>query len=353
MGFGVTSYSPPAVGILSANVAALRQSEDIQNQSNAAVYQFRYDAFKKATVAIDANKLLDDYIDPINELKVDIQDEGKKSVFTTYPKYYSSSALAESAVVSIYGISLSDRQALYNLVGLSPAVGTIAEGSSVGTFDASNDPITGTVEFQENSSGVGNINVTLSSIDGVPVVGKNMNVVVGVTSYTVAITDITYVGKGQIYDDIIVISYYPDMEPPDGSSDNPYADNEQIILDSNNEGVGVSNTYYKNSLESDSYGDFVPHLSESLPLIGDVYAFDTSSNSSGASRISDDVNEVGTTRVGIDSYVDGSTTVKGMKKDYSLSLWSDARSSQNNLDLIAGYEAAISVLEDPSMGGPF
>ena len=174
------------------------------------------------------------------------------------------------------------------------------------------------------------------------------------------ITDCTstdFVGTGEIYDDNIILTFYPNLEPANTGTQNPLQPENLIPLTSSNEGQGVANTFYKNSLTNPGGG---PVPSENLPS-GVVHTTSNSPSSKGTvfayngsnSTVNNQISDIISKRTELSDPNSSSNVIKGDKKGYAQNVWmiskSDSDLSQRQTDIAT----AIAILEDPTYGGPY
>jgi len=386
MGFAVTTYSDGAVGILSARIISLDQTLNLpESVTQLQVDEDRYNLFKNPASTID-QKLLTSFVDPINTNKSDIVTAGGKSVWSANEKVYSSQADATTALETLVGAVtnkdcvISDRQVLtvLNFSGTAGGViGTITNPANPPAGSASigvavvQGGVTGKLDFAVNTTAgttgraivrdvAGGFFVT-GTVGESGVTGLNTVFIGGQDYYP---TSISYIGLGEVHQDVDVFHFYPNLEPPDPNVDDIFGSAENRILTSSNTGVGFANTFFPNGLNTSLtaptpvLGVFVQATS-SVPAIGDVYTFDTST--SGGTTALNTINTerqaiedlrfgvVSTpTDVGIGSFNAASVVVKGMKKSHAVNTWSGKRMRVVANDDKGGYQAAIQVLTDPT-----
>ena len=386
MGFAVTTYSDGAVGILSARIISLDQTLNLpESVTQLQVDEDRYNLFKNPASTID-QKLLTSFVDPINTNKSDIVTAGGKSVWSANEKVYSSQADATTALETLVGAVtnkdcvISDRQVLtvLNFSGTAGGViGTITNPANPPAGSASigvavvQGGVTGKLDFAVNTTAgttgraivrdvAGGFFVT-GTVGESGVTGLNTVFIGGQDYYP---TSISYIGLGEVHQDVDVFHFYPNLEPPDPNVDDIFGSAENRILTSSNTGVGFANTFFPNGLNTSLtaptpvLGVFVQATS-SVPAIGDVYTFDTST--SGGTTALNTINTerqaiedlrfgvVSTpTDVGVSSFNAASEKVKGLKKAHAVGTWSGKRMRVVATSEKGGYQAAIQVLTDPT-----
>ena len=164
-----------------------------------------------------------------------------------------------------------------------------------------------------------------------------------------------------MYKDIIITETFPNLEPPNASSNNPKGNPQYKILSGSTNGIGAGLTFHPNCVNG-AYDDFV-YSDDTLPVIGTVLAFDGASNSSGLSSITSLRAEIkslrginssdSNVRTGIASYVGAGSTVKNRKSSFAVNMWSLERSKVQGASQISNNNTAISILSDPAFGGPY
>lgn len=351
MGFAVTTYAgtTPVVGLLSASSNSQQELLALSSiNTTLGTNKDRYDQWLQPCVALD-NRVITE-LTSINTSKSSIVTNGNSTVFEAHPKYYSTSSTAINAATTLYNGTLSTVQAANNLNFIGINVKT-ATNFSVGTVVSSATGGSGTVSIQ-NTSQIGNpFNVVVQDVTGS--FGIGATVYLAGIAFT-ALGSLDYVGSGQVYNDNVIVTYYPDLEPANTSVDNPFADLQLKILSNSTKGIGVANTFYPNSLEnaSNPNGNFVDS-DDSINSIGRVYAFNTISGSTQKSNIDNLIVSVTSGRSGITSYNNGSSTIKGYKKGASVNIWSLEKTDVDIQATINTNNAAIGILKDPANGGPY
>ena len=175
-------------------------------------------------------------------------------------------------------------------------------------------------------------------------------------------TSIEYIGLGSIFNDIDVFTFYPNLEPPDPNQENPFGNLSNVIVDTSNAGNGIANTFFPNGLNTStnaptpSLAEFV-QTSTSIPTIGEVYTFNTTSGSSQVSNINAQQQIIKDLRfgvvtdsndVGVGSFDAAGIIVKTSKKGFAVNTWSGKRMRVVAANDKTGYETAIQILSDPS-----
>jgi len=388
MGFAVTTYSDGAVGILSARIISLDQTLNLpESVTQLQVDEDRYNLFKNPATTID-QKILTSFVDPINTNKADIVTAGGKSVWSANEKVYSSQADATTALETLVGAVtnkdcvISDRQVLTVLnfngtassgigteeVPANPPAGSASIGAAViqggvtGKLDFAVSTTAGTTgrAIVRDVTG-GDFTAGTPGVVGPPSSGVGTITIGGAEYYA---TSISYIGLGEVHQDVDVFHFYPNLEPPDPNVDDIFGSAENRILTSSNTGVGFANTFFPNGLNTSLtaptpvFGVFV-QASSSVPAIGDVYTFDTSTTGGTTA-----LNTINTERqaiedlrfgvvstpndVGVSSFNSASEQVKGLKKAHAIGTWSGKRMRVVATSEKGGLQAAIQVLSDPT-----
>jgi hypothetical protein len=346
MGFAVTSYSPSVVGLLSARVASSQELINLNNgQTTLGVNSDRYSAILEPCQVMDGKVV--DYLNDITTDKTSIFSLGSISNFTTYPKYYSDTSSANSATGSIFGNTLTSTEAMSNL-NFSALSVTSATTFSAGVAVSSSSGGTGVVAITSTSSVGIAFSVIVKSVSGSFGIGSTVYLGSPGVAFT-TLSSLNYVGTGKIYSDNVIITYYPDLEPANTSVESPFEDEQFRVLTNSNKGLGVANTFYTNSLS----GGSIVYSDDSISQIGEVFAFDTVTGASIKSNIDSLISDISLNRTGITSYNDGSSTIKGYKKGYSVNIWSLKKTNVNLESDISDLQAAINILNDPANGGPY
>ena len=346
MGFAVTSYSPSVVGLLSAQVASSQELLNLNSgQTTLGVNEDRYSLFLEPCEVMD-DKVID-FLSDINANKTSIVNLGTISNFNTYPKYYSDTSSANSATGSVFGNTLTSTEAMSNL-NFSALSITSATTFSAGIAVSSSSGGTGVVAITSTSSVGIAFSVIVKSVSGSFGIGSTVYLGTPGVAFT-ALSSLNYVGTGKIYLDNVIITYYPDLEPANTSVQNPFEDEQFRVLNNSRKGLGVANTFYSNSVS----GGSIVNSNDTISQLGEVFAFDTVSGSSVKSSIDSLVSNIGINRSGITSYNNGSSTIKGYKKGYSVNIWSLKTSNVNLQNDINATQAAINILNDPANGGPY
>ena len=346
MGFAFTSYNPPVIGLLSAQVVSSQELLDLNSgQTTLGVNEYRYSLFLNPCEVMDGKVI--DFLNDINTDKNSIVSLGDFSNFSTHPKYYELKSEANNATQNIFGSVLTSTEEMSNLNFSSLDV------KSSTTFSAG-------VAVSSASGGSGVVAITTTSSVGVAfsVIVKSVSESFGIGSTVylgspgvafTGLSSLNYVGTGKIYPDTTIITYYPDLEPANPSVQNPFGNEQFRVLNNSRKGLGVANTFYSNSVS----GGSIVNSNDTISQLGEVFAFDTVSGSSVKSSI-DSLNvNIGINRSGITSYNNGSSTIKGYKKGYSVNIWSLKNSNVNLQNDINAKQAAIQILNDPANGGPY
>ena len=391
MGFAVTTYfdpaapaNPVAVGILSSRISSLDQTLNLPEEATQTQVDLdRYNLFKNPSEKID-EKCLSIFVDPINAKKNQIEEKGDFETFIGAPQYYGSESAALSALETVYGTHTSttgvysSRQAVVRLTfvggtgpgGLTPPT---LSSQSVGTAVSFDNPSpsgqsASGILLQPFSAVAGvTTHALVRDTSGIFIAGVGNTITFGTpgVGFTQA-TAVEYVGMASVFDDVMVVTQFPYIEPTINiDQDNPLGDRKTVLLTNSNEGIGFANTFFANGLSTsrlapspvlDQFVTIEGTTFGKVPLIGDVFAFDTSANTGSATSITDLRTEIGTLRVGtgsgnnigVTSFQNAAAAVKQQKKGHAVNYWSGKR-----MDLIAQqdkntFQTAIDILTDPS-----
>lgn len=352
-GFAITSYDgmTPAIGILSAQSGSI---SELQNPSIQApkttleINQDRYNLFLKPVKNIDDQ--LVKKLNSINNDKQIIADTATHSYWLSNKKTYGSESAARSGAESIFGDTLTSSEGMTRLLMAAPlANGSVSAGIALTQLNGA----AGTVAITQSYSLGSPFEIIVKSVSGAFGIGS-------VYSPVGVITDCTstdFVGTGEIYDDNIILTFYPNLEPANTGTQNPLQPENLIPLTSSNEGQGVANTFYKNSLTNPGGG---PVPSENLPS-GVVHTTSNSPSSKGTvfayngsnSTVNNQISDISSKRTELSDPNSSSNVIKGDKKGYAQNVWmiskSDSDLSQRQTDIAT----AIAILEDPTYGGPY
>jgi len=395
MGFAVTDYSEngdtPLIGLLRARKQSNTDQLNLSlGDTTLGVNSDRYDKVLVPSKVIDEkidNALHDIGLDivSVRKGKERVQRNADADVFNTAQKFYQSESAAKDAVTAIFQHSgdgtttiLSSADAGKSLLfsannvssffssggtGFSLSVGseitqpgvgataivaiqTSRSQSDSGSFRVIVKPETiGT--FTYNQSGVGNT-IFISPSGGTPG-----------TAFTDLSSQIEYVGMGSVYRDDVIVHEYPKLEPVDSSADTPFDGEEFNLISSiRNLGVGVGNTFYRNGSDDSSIPSFNEEVSwgsGKIPsFIGDVFAYDSSSiDSSYTNEISAGLATVKYWREQVDTLNPNANTLKGMKKDFAVNVWSLSKSESKMAADNANIDSLITILENEEYGGPY
>lgn len=347
MGFAVTSYpnTTPLVGLFSSQVKSQKDLLAVNSgQTTLGIQTYRYNQILEPCRAID--QIVVGHLDNINSDKSTIVSTADGDNFYDHEQYYASSAAAQAATETLFNGVISIYETCTNLIFTAASVKT-TPSFSVGTAVSSASGGTGIVVIERTPSvGVG-FSVILRNVNGSFGVGAT----VYVGNPGVAFTDLgssNFVGSAEIYDDIVIQSYYENLEPPDVSVDNCFIPSTTIILTNANRGQGVANTFYQNSLE----GGSIVHSTTANNSKGRVFTFDVTSGSSEKSTIDSEIATITSSRTSLTTPNNSSSTLKGYKKGYSVNQWTLQKTSNSNQQ-ISDLESAISILEDTQYGGPY
>lgn len=344
VGFGTFGLPNQYYGGVAGNLQAQVNSFSVYENQSRDIYQERYDAILVPCEAVD-DKIVADYLTPINTKKASIQTKGQSSVWIANPQTYVSPAAALSAIETIYQEcnTGNDDQAC-TVIGISSFPGF---GGTVGTIvtQGSTDPISGEVTIVARGT---------VSFTGSPMVLQDVEgtfttlypLTVGVTSIG-APTAISYTGLTHIREDVIMVTEFPSLEPPDDSVDNPYQGDTYPNLDANTNGVGAAQTFFPNAIDTIAGGN--PTIASAQDY-GKVY---TTSSTTNNNQINTLDSEVVSLRVGIATYNDSANVIKEIKTSYAVAVWSYDKGNALNTATLSKYQNAVNILNDPAIGGPY
>ena len=341
MAFGV-KYDNEAQGILNANIASLDQSFVGQSVGiTLATNQFRYNLFFGPSQQID--QLILDAMGSSNTTKGSIVTNGSVSNFLANPIYYGSESAAESGVQAIFGTAgeagtsgVLSNVTSYFAVGFSTLSPISFSAGASASFNGANF---GTNVWDINTdAGI----FAIKDWDKSATVSIGDTITVGGVDATV--DSIQYVGVGEVYQDIVAVSSFPNLEPPDPNAESPLAGGQTISLSGSNKGVGVSNTSYPGGVVGGSFGNLAD-VQGGLTRLDDVLAFDTTSGSGAASAISADRTTIGGFRGTMSTQSQNGSTIKELKKEYAINIWMLENSGTKNLNSKTQFQGAIDVLD--------
>ena len=373
MGFAVTTYSDDAVGILSARIVSLDQTlNQPEKGTQVEVDEDRYEMFRGPAEKMDKN-ILSKFVDPINVLKQDIVNVGTESLFFANKAVFNSETDANNAVETTFGSHsandgvISDREALAYLTftaGFDPISGlptppAVSVSAGTAVTMAPDGDVNGIVAFDFNATPGVTTHLVIESVkEGVFAAGIANTVFFGPVNIGAGFTPPSaaqFVGRADIYNDIDVFTYYPNLEPPDPDQELIFSNQVNVIVDNSNAGDGFANTFFPNGLSTETgaptptLGNFV-NVSGSIPLLGKVFAFDASTSAGTAAQntINTKRTDIDEFRVGIVSFNGAAIVTKQQKKGHAVNTWSGKRMRVVATNDKADYEAAIQVLTDPS-----
>lgn len=343
VGYGSFGLPNQYYGGVAGNLEAQVNSFGTYTNQSKDIYKERYDAILEPCEAVD-DKIVADYLVPINTKKSSIQTKGQASVWIANPQTYASTGAALGAIETVYQESNTDNDnqacTVVGIATMSGFGGTVGTVVTQGTTDSEGEvTITarGTVSFTGSP-------MVLQDVEGTFTTTSSLNV--GVTSIG-APTTISYTGLTRIRADVIMVTEFPSLEPADDSVDNPYQGDTYPLLDANTNGVGAAQTFFKNAIDTIAGGN--PTISYAQDY-GKVY---TTSSATNNSQIDTLDSEIVTLRSGIGTYNDGANVIKEMKTSYAIAMWSYERGNRINTDTLSRYQNAANILKDPSIGGPY
>jgi len=226
-GFGTFGLPNGYYGGVVGNISALVSIGDTDNNFSRNVNQERYDDILVPCQAID-DKIVDDYLEPINTKKQSIQQLGHSGTWIGAGATYTTTTDAINAISPIYQNchTTNDNQACA-VIGFGTYVGGVSAtvGAAVSQLISSDPDV--------YASGV----VSISTVAGTRVVVENVvgtfaisgagssgglgNVTIGGVDYERA-DSLFYTGMTKIREDVTMVTKYPHLEPSDDGEDNPY-----------------------------------------------------------------------------------------------------------------------------------
>ena len=360
MPFGVTTYQDReagqysgAVGLLQAENLSLRQNfETSIKMDTLGINSFRYDLYKQPTEVID-ERIQSVYLEPIRDKKNNIISLGGYSEAQNNMEYFSSSSAALSALETLYGAPsandgvISKRQTISSLVwtGAGNTLGiNVSAGDSIKTVGS------------ETGFGVAlfSVSASVGQAARVDVQDVSGNIGAGVSFFVDDVeqsgsgaTSLEFAASGEVYEDAVIVLYYPSLHPPDAGAANPLFNPQFKVLPVNGtDGLGSGHTYYRNSIQG-TYGSFPACNDSSFPvLLNDVYTVTTN-----ATAIANDRSDIDALRgtditTGIQSYVGAGSTLKETRQEFAINQWSLVKNGQQTQSRINANEAAIAILKN-------
>lgn len=335
-GFAVTDYNPPAVGILSARLGSLQSTDIAVNKDiTLGVNSDRYQTFLTPSQNVDQFALND--LDTINSKKLEIVGLGDDDTFYGAQSLFGNSTDATNAVNNIYGADIITSVGVasaitfgVNAIFVAGRFLTQANGAAAKIIATQSATTVALV----SSTGIGTtaFNTTDQCRVGTSTVNSDNSTIVGVPA------SISLAGFGNINQDRITISTYPNLEPININVDNPYSGQTVNTLGAGNTGLGFGNTFLPNT------GSF----------IGTVFAFDTTADVGAATSITNISNEItNTLRIGVTTFTNTVNIIKPYKVSFAINVWSLDRSKLENNLAMDGLSTAIGILNDPQFGGPY
>ena len=343
-GFGTFGLSNNYFGGVAGNLEAQVVAFGTYTNDSRDIYQGRYDDILAPCEAID-DKIVTDYLVPINTRKQTISTLGQSSGWLSNQQTYVSSSAALSAIETIYQDSNTDNDnqactvvGIASIPGFGGSAGTLV---TQGVEDPETSEVTitasGTVSFTGSPMVLQDVQGTFTTLHPLTIGGVESG----------APSAISYTGLTHIREDVVMVTHFSSMEPPDDSVDNPYANDNYPLLDANTDGVGAAQTFFPNAIDTIAGGN--PTIASAQDY-GKVY---TTSSTTNNNQIDTLESEILTLRSGISSYNDSANVLKELKTSYSLAIWSYERGNRLNDEELAKYQNAINILRDPSIGGPY
>lgn len=346
-GFAVTTYEglTPAVGILSAQSKSIDELNNSSLEAPASTLQInidRYNLFSEPTENVDDQLVIK--LDAIRTNKTSLVNTSTHAVWVGNKQTYASENDARSAAETVFGDTLTESEGMTRLLMVAPSVsGSISAGAGVSQINGAE----GTIQVTQSYTAGSPFELIVRDVTGSFGIGS-------VFSDVGVITDCSgtdFVGTGRIYPDNVVITFYPNLEPPNSNVDNPLNPEELPLLDSGNSGVGVANTYYKNSLTTPASGPNSGLVYSTDPVndIGYVYV-----NGDGQTpTISNLIANIGTGSSDVVPPNTANDLIKNIKKGYAINVFMLSRTNTLLDQRQADLRTAVGILEDPQYGGPY
>lgn len=147
------------------------------------------------------------------------------------------------------------------------------------------------------------------------------------------------VAYGTVYEDTLLSLAYPNLENGDYNTDNPIENGSDVEVNSGNAGIGKENTFSQNS------GTQLGYVFGITNTIGICAGYATSINNL--------IQDIASLRSGISTYISSSNLIKGYKHSQQLDYWSLNKISDNLESTINANNSILSILNNPSSGGPY
>lgn len=399
MGFAVTDYSAngdtPLIGLLRARKQSNTDQLNLSlGDTTLGVNSDRYDKVLVPSKVIDEKiddalhdsglRSPDRDIVSVRKGKERVQTNANADVFNTAQKFYQSESAAKDAVTAIFQHSgdgtttiLSSADAgkslLFSANNVSSFFSSGGTGFTLNVGSEITQPGVGATAIvaiqtsrSQSDSGSFRIIVKPETI-GTFTAGVGNTIFISPsggtpgTAFTDLSSPIEYVGMGSVYRDDVIVHEYPKLEPVDSSADTPFDGEEFNLISSisnSNLGVGVGNTFYRNGSDDSSIPSFNEEVSwgsGKIPsFIGDVFAYDPSAiDSSYTDEISAGLATVKYWREQVDTLIPNANTLKGMKKDFAVNVWSLSKSESKMAADNANIDSLITILENEEYGGPY
>ena len=360
-GFGSFGLPNEFYGGVVGNFTAIIGSSTTTSNVSRDLNQGRYNDILVPCKVVD-DKVLDDYLNPMNTKKQSIKQLGHFGTWVGAAKTYTSKDDARNAISPIYqNCHTTNDNEVCTVLGFGTVIGgvTVVVGAAVSQQTSENDP------FNPGSTTYASGSVSISTAGGgyVVVEGVSGDFVSSGAGSSTGLGDVTvngveigrpsyvvYTGMTKIREDVTMVTSYPNLEPANDSVDNPYSGDTYPLLDSSTSGTGYGQTFFKNAIDTGAGGN--PTIG-GADNYGKVYTFDTSSASSVNNSIDTLDSEVVTLRAGMVSYTSTSNVIKPTKISYAVNIWSYDRGNNLVTGKNAEYQNVIDVLSDPSIGGPY
>ena len=352
-GFAITSYEgkTPAIGLLSAQAASiteLQTSSIVAPKTTLEINQDRYNLFLKPVENIDGQVV--NKLNNISSNKQDIVSAATHANWSSNRQTYESESAARSGAESLFGDTLTSSE---GMTLLTMAAATSSATYSAGIAITQIGGAEGVLDITQSTSPGSTFELIVRNVTGSFGIGS----VFGPVGVITDCTSIDFVGTGRLYDDEVVLTYYPNLEPPNTSTENPFSPEQLVPLTNSNKGTGVANTSYVNALSNPGDG---PVISKNLPAglvhinsgslneLGTVYAYSGSNSTVDTAK-----SNITSKRTEVSDPNNSSDVIKGDKKGYATNVWMISKSDSNLVSRKTAIQTSITILEDPQYGGPY
>lgn len=346
-GFAVTTYEgkTPAVGILSAQTQSIDELNNpsiVPPSTTLEINQERYAMFLEPCQNIDAQIVV--RLNQITTDKTALVQNSSHPNWVANKQTFPSESAAQSAAETAFGDTLTESEGMTRLVMISPSTsGTVSAGAALTQVNGA----AGVAQVSQSYTAGTPFELIVRDVSGNFGIGS-------VYSNVGVITDcsaVDFVGTGRIYSDNVILTFYPNLEPPTSGVDNPFNPENLPPLSSSNQGVGVANTFYRNSLTNPGIGpnSGLVYSTSSINDIGYVYL-----NAAGQTpTISALISNIGAERTALAEPNNAVIVIKGDKRGYAQNTHALVRTNNVLSNRQANLRTAVGILEDPQYGGPY